>query len=391
MKRILVFLWLSVFVGGNLLGQVEWFGYLESEIDHFTVGGQRYNFGYHKLRLDLESRSTENVLVAANLNLQQYVGKTRWNFLDFLPETYWQGIYPPGSEIPFTYRDTFYLDNAYLRVNFKHLDLTVGKQPLSLGTGYAWNPVDIFNKKDPVDPTYEQTGIQALRLDVPLTTRGGFTLILTPSDRWKTATRYLQFKSGLGSFDFSVNWAEYTALFRSWDYLVYLGQYPLTTQYQALGGTLVGQVFGIGVWAETWRTHHARPVSKSAWETVIGGDYTFGNGWYILNEVLVNEQGAAQKKVQLEDYFAYFEGETHSLQQHYDFLYTSYPVGDFVNLALLVLANLDDNSALLSPQLDWNIFENGTLSLWYSYPLGDQDTEFGFQDDGWRIRLRGYF
>ena len=123
----------------------------------------------------------------------------------------------------------------------------------------------------------------------------------------------------------------------------------------------------------------------------MGADYTFTNGLYLLNEYLYNSQGATKATLQMLDYFAYFEGETHSLLQEYDFFYGRYPAGDFVNIGLLMIANLTDNSTLISPQLDWDIFENGTLSVWYFYPLGERDSEFGFQDAGWRVRLRVYF
>ncbi|MFQ6613236.1 MAG: hypothetical protein ACE5D1_00190 [Fidelibacterota bacterium] len=399
MKRSLRHLVLLLLIGNALFAQVDWFGYLESEWDRLNVSGQSYNFGYLKTRLDLESRPADAVLVAANVNLQQYMGKTHWNLLDFLPETAWKPVFQPPylpdslwvTEYPFTYRDTLYLDNAYLRVNFAHLDLTVGKQPLSLGTGYVWNPVDIFNLKDPVDPTYEQTGIQALRADIPLTSRGGLSLILGPGADWAKTTKYVQVKSGLGSFDFTLNWAEYQGAYRYWDIVSYMGQPPTETQFDSYGGTLVGQIFGIGLWAETWRKHHRDWGGKTYWESVAGFDYTFENGWMILNEFLYNQQGSKKGRVSLYDYLAYFEGQTHSLNQNYDFFYTTYPAGDFVNLGCLAIMNLDDHSAMISPQVDWNLFENGNLSFWYLYPLGDGDTDFGFQDAGWRIRLRTYF
>jgi hypothetical protein len=64
--------------------------------------------------------------------------------------------------------DEMYLDNIYLRTSFQLFDFTIGKQPISLGTGYAWNPLDIFNRKDLIDPTYEQAGINALRMEIPV-------------------------------------------------------------------------------------------------------------------------------------------------------------------------------------------------------------------------------
>ncbi|RMF07989.1 MAG: hypothetical protein D6762_06565 [Candidatus Neomarinimicrobiota bacterium] len=394
-KRCLVGLTLLSLVSA----QVDWFGYLESEWDRLAMNAREYNFGYLKYRLDMESRPTDRVLVAANVNFQQYLGETTWNLLDFLPGPIWKPELQPSTlpdslwvtEYPFTYHDTLYLDNAYLRVNFNHLDVTLGKQPVSLGTGYAWNPVDIFNYKNPVDPTYEQTGIQALRLDVPLTDRGGLTAILTPAGGWDSATKYIQWKSGIGSFDFTLNWSQYEGVYRWWDYVLYAGLAPTTTRYRAVGGTLVGELFGVGVWTEVWRKTQAAFDKKEFWEAVAGADYTFSNGWYVLNEVYRNEQGALPEAVTLYDYLFYFNGSTHSLMQTYDFFYTFYPVGDFVNAGIFALANLDDHSALVSPQIEWNLYENGTLTLWYSTSLGKADTEFGWQGDGWRLRLRTYF
>ncbi len=399
MKRSILFSLIFLCTSGIATAQIDWFGYLESEMDHYSMNNQNYTFGYLKTRLDMESRPTDKVLVAANVNIQQYMGRKTWNLLDFLPNDIWQPyysiLYSPDSlanvKAPFTYRDTLYLDNAYLRVNFKYLDLTVGKQPISLGTGYAWNPVDVFNYKDPVDPTYEQTGIQAFRVDIPLTDRGGLALLLTPAEDWNSATKYLQLKSGLGSFDFTLNWSQYTATYRWWDYYVYAGSIPTTSQYHSFGGTAVGQFFGMGIWAEGWHKHRTAFGGKSTWESVVGADYTFTNGWYILNEYYFNGQGATESNLQFNDYMEYFEGHTHSLMQNYDFFYTFYPVGDFVNLGVFALANLDDNSAMISPQIEWNVFENGTLTFWYSFPYGKSDTEFGYQGDGWRIRLRTYF
>ena len=396
MKKCILIIGLAIV---PLSAQVDWFGYLESELDHYSFGDENYNFGYLKTRLDMETRPATSVLVAANINIQQYVGRREWNLLDFLPKEIWQPIYQPDylpdslwkTELPFVYNDTLYLDNAYLRASFNNLDMTLGKQPLSLGTGYAWNPVDVFNQKDPVDPTYDNTGIQSLRLDAPITSRGGVSLIVTPAEDWESATKYLQIKSGLGSFDFTLNWAEYSEPYRWWNYVVYAGQPETTTKYQSYGGSTVGQLLGAGIWAEAWHKQQSAFDKKAFWEVVVGADYTFTNGWYILKEYFVNEQGAAEKNLSFFDYMNYFDGGTHSLMQHYDFLYSLYPISDFVNLGIFVLTNLDDNSAMISPQLEWSLFENGTLSFWYSFASGKSDSEYGYQGDGWRLRLRTYF
>ena len=76
--------------------QVDIFGYYESEYDHIQLANKSYNFGYNKLRLDLESRPNENVMVGANINFQIFHGKQEWDIVDFIPE------YSEIDSVPFS-------------------------------------------------------------------------------------------------------------------------------------------------------------------------------------------------------------------------------------------------------------------------------------------------
>lgn len=367
-------------------GQPSIFGYLESEWDQMKVGDEQYSFGYLKWRLDLEARPTYQILVAANLNAQRYTGQTQWNLLDFLPEQVWQSYFPAG-QYPFTLSDTLYVDNAYMRLSFSRLDVTVGKQPLSLGTGYAWNPTDIFNVKDPLDPTYEQTGITALRWSVPIRDRFHLEGILAPDSTWEMSDKLLLAKLGLGRFDFTLQYADYGDVFPAWRYDT--GQFEPVGHYQTVGGSVVGQLFGLGVWGEG--VHSLDGSAEEFDEWLIGADYTLNSGTYFLAEYYHNGLGAEKNSVDFWDYAYYFTGETHSLLQNYMFGFIQHPISDFVSLGILTIANLDDESAVFSPQLDWNLVQNGTLSIWYSTAIGEKDTEFGLQESGVRIRLRIYY
>jgi superoxide dismutase len=63
-----------------------------------------------------------------------------------------------------------------------------------------------------------------------------------------------------------------------------------------------------------------------------------------------------------------------------------------LNTALLdAFGNLDDQSFILAPQLNWDAFEDVTLGAWVSQPFGENDSEFGIQDLALRFRLRAYF
>jgi hypothetical protein len=372
-----------------LFAQSNFFGYFESEFDQLKFADQTYNYGYNKLRLDFEARPDDAITIGANINIQKYYDNISWNLLDFLPNELWQSTFGSEAEFPIALLDTFYLDNVYLKAGFEHFDLTIGKQQISLGTGYAWNPIDIFNSKQLLDPTYEQTGVNAVRGEIPIKGRTSFDVILSPGKDWENSAKMVQLKTGLGRFDIHGNLGQFT-----WDRMVFdPQQFLLSVQKDErilFGGAIVGEILGVGIWIEgAWNQLETQDDFA---EVVIGTDYTFENGLYIIMEYLRNENGVSSKEnLDINHYLQYFMGETHSLMQDYLFGYLSYPINDFIQFGLLGFGNLNDNSAALNPQILWNLFQDVDLTMMYSHFIGDDNTEFGVQDWGWRVRLRGYF
>lgn len=373
-------LWLN-----TLNAQIDFLGYFESEMDYIQLADKQYTFGYNKLRLDFESRAVDNVLIAGNINIQKYHGKTTWDFFDFLPFdsvlTEDGAIYSMSVTIP----DTLYLDNLYLRAIFPIMDVTVGRQPISLGTGYAWNPLDIFNRKDLLDPTYEQPGVNALRAEIPLAGRTGVDLIIQPDSTYKISTKMAQLKTGVGSFDFTINYAQQYHMFPYWRLR------DIMTTHDNLdffGGSFVGQIWEFGLWGEAvWSMDNMKDFG----EYVIGIDHTFDNGLYLMAEYFHNSLGATERELYFDHYLHYYSGETHSLMQNYLFVMSMFAISDFISGTVFAFGNLDDQSFSLVPQVQWNAFENVDISLLGAQSIGDDDTEFGLQDRAVRLRLRAYF
>lgn len=373
----------------HLSAQTEFFGYYEGEFDQLKFANQTYNYGYNKLRLDFEAHPDDAVTIGANINIQKYFDNISWNLLDFLPGNIWQPTFGTEAEFPIALLDTFYLDNVYLKAGFKHFDLTVGKQQISLGTGYAWNPLDIFNTKQLLDPTYEQTGINAVRVEIPIKGRTNLDVILSPGTDWKESVKMLQLKTGVGRFDIQGTIGQYTWKRTNFD-LNKFAINKLKDERTLLGGSIVGELAGAGIWIEgAWNKMENQ---EDFTEVVIGTDYTFENSLYIIMEYLHNENGVSNgDNLDINNYLQYFMGETHSLMQDYLFGFINYPLNDFIQIGLLGFGNLNDKSAALNPQLLWNLFQDVDLTIMYSHFIGDDNTEFGVQDWGWRIRLRGYF
>lgn len=377
-----------------LSAQPEFYGYFESEASTAQLGENKYNFGFNKLRLDLEARPSDHVQIGVNINIQKYWGKTTWNIYDFVPVDD-----PTGQGLLFTIPDTILLDNYYMKLSFEYADLTVGRQQISPGVAYAWNPVDIFNTKSLMDPSYEQTGINALRLDIPLGDRSTLSGIVLPESELEESTQQYTLKAGISSFDLSATIAFESE--RDWT-VPLLGRYDVTDR-TLIGGSFIGEFLEWGVWVEgafntlklelpPWSSRLLIDQEETFSEYVIGVDHTFDNSLYVLGELLHNEFGIKNKtSISLYDYLFALEGETNSLMQDYAFLYLMHPTFDYVSLSAITFANLNDNSGVFSPIVDWNVFEDTNLSIQGSLNWGEDDTEFGLQDWGMIFNITSNF
>ena len=362
--------------------QVDIFGYYETEYDHIQLANKSYNFSYNKLRLDLESRPGENVKIGANINFRLFNGKTEFNIFDFLPMDSGEINGETISSLSEPLLDEMYLDNIYLRTSLQLFDFTIGKQPISLGTGYAWNPLDIFNQKDLIDPTYEQAGINALRMEIPIMNWGTLDIIIEPDSTWDMSSKLIQLKSSLSSFDFSLNGGNQYHLIPSGE-----SSYAYDDVFFG-GGSFVGEFLEFGLWGETlW----SLDADNNFGEVVFGMDHTFNNGFYLMAEYFHNSLGAEKNKVTFDHYLYNFSGETHSLMQNYFFAMGMYNLTDYISGSLFIYGNLDDQSFILAPQLNWDAFEDVTLGALVSQSFGENDSEFGIQDLALRFRLRTYF
>ena len=83
------------------------------------------------------------------------------------------------------------VERLNVRLSLPHADLTIGRQAVTFGTAYFWNPLDIFRPFDPTqfDRDYK-SGVDAIRLDIPLGDYDMMTLVAslgkgTDENRWE--------------------------------------------------------------------------------------------------------------------------------------------------------------------------------------------------------------
>lgn len=413
MKRIIALLFISTLT----LAGVDWFGYYEGQIDYGRLPGQQIYMDYHKFRLDWDSSPSENMRVSGDIIFKHHGGQTTLNLLDFLKPRHTL-LNPLNTNdtleyVPYTLTDTVFFDNIFLEFHHDLFDLTVGRQQLPSGVGYTWNPTDIFNQKDVMDPTYENPGVDAFKLEIPLGLKCNLTGILQPVDSWNNTSQYYEIKTYLGHFDLSALYGRHTydrSGYTLYDTLitvqkdaegtiistakiadVLLPSMPQATVRDLYGFNLEGELLGMGLRTELAVSRLNYESNNLRYEYIIGGDYTFKNSLYILTEYYHNDFGIAADQTTFYDYAAYFNWECKSLNQNYLFLLGMYPLRDILDFSLFGIANLDDGSLVIAPQLIYRIFQNVEINVLGSLFLGEATDEYGYQDYGLRVRLRAYF
>ena len=375
-------------------GSVDIFGYFESQASGAQVQNEFLLLYSNKLRVDLKSSLSDKVTFAANFDYITYHGKTMWNILDFLPADIVAEV-PSGMEafyvLPF--ENQHFLDNAYIKLSFKLFDLTVGKQQISLGTGYVWNPVDVFNIKELFDPTYEQPGHNAVRLDVPLGATSSFTALFSPEDNLQNSGKLIQLKGRISHFDLAITAVEKVWRFHDYTQFDPASQYflELPGKRKLVGASTAGELFGLGVWAEyayNWMENY-----EDFAELVVGSDYTFNFQTYLMIEYYRNTLGRTDfTQYTLNDWMRLLAMEQKSITRDQVYVFVQHPATDLMNVGLSAIYSLSDKSAALVPTLNYSFSDNVEIFAYLNFNLGQEGKVFSkTMGNGGLIRVRVYF
>lgn len=370
-------------------GQVDIYGYFEPQYTGFYLDTAFYQLNYNKLRIDLQSTATKNIRFGANLIYSLNFGKTTWNLLDLLPQDITSSI--PPEQYPyyqFTFNDTMYLDNAYARINVRRLAVIVGKQQISFGTGYFSNPTDVLNTKDALDPTYEQPGHNAIRLEIYPVPRVNLTAIYTPiASDWGNSGKLGRIKIGLGHFDVSA--IGYVFQHTSTDFYTFQ---QTTQERRMIGGDIVGELLGLGVWGEGIY-NLMEDEDNNSYEFLAGGDYTFEDGFYTMLEYHHNSAGKTDyRDYDLNDWMHFITGETKTISRDQIYGLIQYPLTDFITIGSMAIFSISDQSAAIVPMVNYSMFENLDVALMLNLYTGEEGKTFSSKfGNGGFLRTNIYF
>jgi hypothetical protein len=326
-------------------------------------------------------------------------GKKRYRALD----EEWQWL----SEDKVT--ATLGLDRFNLKIALPRADITVGRQAITFGKAYFWNPLDVYAPFDPAqfDRDYK-AGVDALRLDVPMGSFSGFTLVGVLGRELDSTGNYV---SGDGTWDAcwygSSVLARFFTNFKGWDLAFQGGK--IYGGYQ-LGGGLVGEIDVIAVRAEAayfWADETLplpSPLEGDLIEDnfvgVLGLGHRFENTLSLELEYLYNGAGDDDD---LTSAFVRFQGGiTLHMGQHLTGLLVSYDLLPILVGQLAFIYSLSDSSFLLQPLLNLSLTDDADLILGATINSGQRPegdliqgieikSEFGTFPDLYFFQVKYYF
>jgi len=320
-----------------------------------------------KLRLDFRAGGGEDQLAfRGNLDIQKYFGPTKFPVAYLLPPIAldaWESMGLPEA-MPLD-AERIWLDNAWIDWNRGDSRLRLGKQQLGWGPGYAFNPTDLFHRKDIVDPDYEKEGVMALRWDRFWGVGGRASVVVAPREELKHYGLALRLAEHVAGADIALSAHAVTDSSDARGIVRFQDRY-------ALGLELSGEISEFGFWLEGNRNWMEKESDFT--RLVAGLDYSFAGGGSMLLEGFYNGRTEG--------------GPPYAPAEWTRYLSSGEPVGEGWLMAgwravptplseLSVFAfRAWDGSLLLSPRLDVWIAQNAMASLIGEAALGEAEGSF---------------
>ncbi len=307
-----------------------------------------------------------------------------------------------GSAIPYRTVDTrwewgkgedvnawVYLDRANVKLGLAQADVIIGRQAITFGKVYFWNPLDVFLAfgATQFDRDYK-AGVDALRVDVPVGDFSGATLIGVPGhveaeSPAHTADESLWYRSAL--------MARVYSNLREWDVAAQGGK--ILGGHQ-IGGAVAGELGSVEVRGEAaWFAAQDEglptgvlpaPVIEDHLSAVAGtGCSLVGGDLQLQAEYYYN--GAA-RGLRRERFALIAAGHLQHVNRHMVGSVATYQLHPLLFGSLAALWGLSDSSGLLQPGLVYSAADEvdvvaGAVVAWGLRPTGTTVDDFRFRSE----------
>ena len=280
------------------------------------------------------------------------------------------------------------IDRALVKLFFDKTDLIIGKQQIAWGTGYAFNPTDIWNNKNPLDAKAPKKGLSAINIEHELGKLSTINIIFAPEVNIENSSAGIRFKSNMFDYDYSLSFIRRQTSLRK--------DFGLDDELR-FGFDLTGQVGELfGIWSEAVLVNpdgEEALLDSAFLQFDIGVDYTFDSGTYIMAEYLYNGAGSNDYKDYNTDALVkIINGDMTGFGMHYLFLNTNHIFFDDYTASLSLLANLSDGGISYMPEIEYMFNDEIILKLYGLIGSGSEKrSEAGGSCNSVGIKVTGYF
>lgn len=293
-------------------------------------------------------------------------------------------------------------DRLFVRGAIEPVDITVGRQPISFGTGLFFTPMDLVNPFFPtvIDQEYKP-GVDAVRVDTFL----GLSRITVVGAYTDPSGLNLFGREGedeaLALEDFSMAVYGQTTIGVT-DLSMFLGEIHAD---EVLGVSVASSIGPVGVHGDATVTLPAEDAAEEEpfVRAVIGADGRPTEDLSISGEIYLQTLGTTDSEEYVSQLLGerYARGELWLVGVAYGGLAVGYQLTPLVTLNLAGFINLTDGSVLLAPTLGWSVSGNAELALGvfagvgerpsFSLPNLSYNTEFGAAPVTGFFQVRTYF
>ncbi len=281
------------------------------------------------------------------------------------------------------------LDRCYLSIFFDNFTLSIGRQRIAWGTARFISPTDLFNPFDPAEiDKEEKIGVDAAVFEIPLGGFSGLSLVFVPSRNINDASYAFRIYTNVFDYDFSVM----AGRFRD---------------KEVFGFDFAGQIKDLAVFGELAYFiedtideylvldplspfgFSSKRSKKEYLRASIGAQYIFPNTFSVTLEYYYNGKGKSNK----DDYnlSSLADGSELTLAKNYLFLSLGYEFAPLVRGDFSAFLNIDDESMLFSPSVEYSMTEDLYLTIGLQIGTGDSDSEYGMNPDIYFLQMRYYF
>jgi len=286
--------------------------------DKMSVSGTDYTLGdIRELRLMLDSSLAKQITFTGQVYGKLFLGDT---------------AVTADSELR--------LDRALLTVNSNKTTIRIGRQRLAWGTGFIWNPTDIFNTVDLTDLKYTRKGIDAVEIVNYPSDLSALSCLVTFSENEITRVDKFAFngKTNIKNCDMSLSLISQTE-----------------GRIDKIGADFSGTIFNLfGLRAE-----QLYDISLDKLDISVGSDYRFSEHIYAFTEYYRNELAV------------------NNMIKNYLYLGVSYIVDELTTIGTGIVLDLDTSMALFSGNLEYSLSNDTYLNLSFNfYSMGIQNTHY---------------